>query len=813
MRRDRKYRIGSIGGLVLLALLGLAAVTFPAASQAASGSLDRGFASAGLSSASFGDFDLTSEWAESAGLPDGSAYLLASSPFRLYKIGADGRPVESFGNSGVLKVRTLVKSRPVGWYQVLAAPEGKAVLIGKSGTNPELIVLGRLLADGSPDRSFGNDGFRFVTEGSWARGAVDHKGRILLASDRDNSVVRFRHSGGLDRSFGEAGTARPDLRYDYSGSYPYALAANATGVYVVASQRTYRLTSAGELDLGFGGGDGYVNRGGNRIGLTGDRIVLQYWGGKVDRLLTNGTPDPTYGPDGHGAAHGEAESNSNGALLADGSLIFVSEPTVVGGVRRFNLTRLDPNGFPDPTFAGDARLEAGWLDGGASPTLWTVAGRGAAVMGGQPGTAYFRLVDEDGIPAPDFGVDGIGSIRTALVANGNLSDSGQRRDRSYLTVGSLSEAGRHNYGIGVFSFRRNGKPDAGFGTNGRIVLQVPSMRWDPKPKLTLLPSGGAMVCAKVGKDSLVWKIGRNGKLADSFGNGGRLTLPFSSRCQDIAFDGKGAVLSAVDIEPGRRGLDLVRLRPDGALDPNYGVDGVAERTPMADLDYFWVHDTRLMTDRRGRTLLIVSNGDARYISRYTQAGVPDPRFGFEGKLHYGFDSVSQAKDGQKPIYLRGLKKIRGFALGRRGTIFITGSYGKRAFVAKLDSRGFPVRGYGRRGLVILPESNQSQAPYLRRPIHARANGIGVGRDGSVIVTGTSRPICRDPFGCSFPLMLKRIKPNGRVDRGFGNRVYRDIKSWPDASGQYVHFDGSKIVATGSITFAPDRRNFMIARFR
>jgi hypothetical protein len=234
---------------------------------------------------------------------------------------------------------------------------------------------------------------------------------------------------------------------------------------------------------------------------------------------------------------------------------------------------------------------------------------------------------------------------------------------------------------------------------------------------------------------------------------------------------------------------------------------------MTDFDFYWVYKSSLMTDHRGRTLMIASDGDARYIARYTRDGFPDRSFGFDGKIHFGLDSVSQSKDGQKPIYLRGLGEIRGTAFGPKESIFLTGSYDKRGFIAKLNSRGFPVSSYGRRGVVRLPESGKSLNDFIKSTTHARATGIGVRNDGSAVVTGTSRPVCRRPLGCRYPLMLKRVLPNGTLDRKFGSRALRGLSKRPDATGSFVHFDGNRIIVTGSVSFAIERHNFMIARFR
>ncbi len=795
-RNHRQHHTGAIAGLLSLGIVLLLSFAPGAAAQ-------------GIGSFGFGDFAQEQNWIESAPLPDGSTYLLTGTPFRLVRIGADGNPDASFGKNGEKRLATTIGGREVEWRDVFAAPDRGAILIGSTGMGTEFAVINRLLPDGRQNKSFGAPGPVFQTDLRWENGTVDASGRILLASSFETTVARLKPSGALDTSFGTGGFARSDLKFSYSSSYPYGMSAGNQGIYVVSYERTYRLTSDGHLDLSFGGGDGWVGRGGIRVDEMQDGVIIQSWNGHVERLLGDGTPDTSYGS--NGTAFGGAANQGIGTLLEDGSLIFIS-PRGDESDRLYDVTRLGPDGEPDPNFAGDGRLEADWLDGTRTTQLWTIPGKGAALWGSQEGQGLVRVVDGDGNLDPGFGSGGIASIRTPLLPDADLTDSGQRKDKTVLTVGSVAEVARHNFGVVVASFGRNGKPEPRFGDRGRLVLVKPSFRTDSRPRLTLLPSGGAMICAKAGSASLVWKIDRNGNPDKGFAEDGRLVLPFSSRCDDISFDGTGAVLAAMEVSD-QRGVDLIRIRTNGTLDKGYGVDGIAERTPMADGDFYWAYGSRLLTDRKGRTLLIASRGDARYISRYTRKGFPDESFGFEGKIHFGLDSVSQEKDGQKPIYLRGLGSIRGFAFGPGGSIYLTGTYAKRAFVAKLNSRGFPVKRYGKGGVVILPESGESQKPFQRREVHARAYGIAVRPNGSVIVTGVSRPTCSEPWGCSYPLMLKRVKPNGKVDSRFGAWAYRFVKEKPDATGKYVHFAGKRIVVTGSISFAIERRNFMLARFR
>ena len=318
-----------------------------------------------------------------------------------------------------------------------------------------------------------------------------------------------------------------------------------------------------------------------------------------------------------------------------------------------------------------------------------------------------------------------------------------------------------------------------------------------------------MICAKQGRDSVVWRISRDGQLVESFGEDGRLVLPFQQRCQDISFDGLGAVISAMGMGEDRGELDLIRITRAGEIDTSYGNGGIAFRQPKMKT---YVYQTRLFSDPKGRTVLVSTVSDPPYIARFTREGRPDTSFGFKGIIYYGIHSVDQVYVPQKPIFLKGLGRIADIAFGRGGAIFLAGAIHKVGFVAKLGPRGFPVAGFGK-GAVRMLYGSRTPIPKYLWPKDPRVAGIGISPDGSLVVTGYSRPTCNPKWGCFHPLLVKRLRPDGSIDRAFERRAYRHLRAFPEAIGQDVFFDGRKPIVTGSIEFAPERSNFMVARLK
>jgi uncharacterized delta-60 repeat protein len=805
MKREQIHPAVMRWGLFLLVICLSATFATSSAAKRFPGSLDRSFGgndARGVASVGFGDRDVTADWIDAAPLPDGSTYLLAGVPFRLYKLGSDGNLDMSFGDDGSYKPRTLFGNRTAGWSQVLAAPDGGPILIGSLTRRATAVT--RLKPDGRPYRPFGSGKTVFVRSAPNSIGAVDQRGRIVLVSNRKESVTRLKANGKIDLTFGEDGTSTPEVPWQT----PREVLVTGTRIYVAAYGRTFRLTNSGDLDRSFNG-TGFVKAGGDKITPLEDGFILSSSSGRVHRLTRAGSPYPGYGPSGNGSAFGRAAINSVGAALPDGSVIFVTDRTDDSFDQLYDLTRLDPSGQPDASFGGDGSLEANWLDGGPLPYSWATADGRAAFWGGKPGHLDIRLVDTSGALDNDFGTDGTASVRTPLIPHSVMADSARRPDGSILAVGTIARSDGWDKGIAVASIGRSGRPEAFFGDRGRLVLSDPSFRSDPKPKVTLLPDGGAMICAKQGKDSVVWRIRRDGRLVESFGDNGRLVLPFQGRCQDISFDGVGAVLSALGIGGDRLELDLIRITPDGELDTSYGNGGVAARQQKMKT---YVHQTRLFADPKGRTVLVSTVSDPPYVARFTREGRPDTSFGFRGIVYYGIHSVDQGYVPQKPIFLKGLGRIADIAFGREGTIFLTGALRKVAFVAKLGPRGFPVARFGNRGIRMLYGSRSPIPEYLW-PKDPRVNGIGVSPDGSLVVTGYSRPTCSPKWGCFHPLLVKKLRPDGSIDRKYERRAFRDLRQFPEAIGQDVYFQGRKPVVTGSIEFAPERNNFMVARLK
>lgn len=322
-----------------------------------------------------------------------SSRMLVISPFgSIARVDANGSLDRSFGDEGWVKTR---------FSDVLVAPGGKLLLAGSGERsdrpgNSDATVT-RLLADGRPDRSFGDQGVAHVDFGGRYDGAaalaVDARGRIVVGGakqtylaerggdDASPVVARLFANGTLDRAFGNKG-----LRHLSSGgeSGVRDLGLDESGAIVAEGEAyigtaIWRLSESGEVDRHFGNKgevtiEGRDRRGNDwaetlglvdRIGVRADgKIVIAGTGSTYGdgtnyrlvalRLRRDGRLDRGYGHRGYATAQfagwtfvGSVTMLPGGGLVAATSAQGVHEKrSDVGLIALDGRGRLNPRLLP-----------------------------------------------------------------------------------------------------------------------------------------------------------------------------------------------------------------------------------------------------------------------------------------------------------------------------------------------------------------------------------------------------------------------------------------------------------------------------------
>lgn len=155
--------------------------------------------------------------------------------FALARILADGTPDPTFGTQG--RVMTQVSSG-TGFitdiaHKVMVQPDGKIVLAGAAGSR---LALARYLPNGAPDLAFGQGGAVIHAAHPPATGLAWHNGRLYTCgsvSEEDQSldisISAFTPDGNADLSFAPDGLYKKHL---YERNYTHALLIQPDGKIV-----------------------------------------------------------------------------------------------------------------------------------------------------------------------------------------------------------------------------------------------------------------------------------------------------------------------------------------------------------------------------------------------------------------------------------------------------------------------------------------------------------------------------------------------------------------------------------------------------
>jgi uncharacterized delta-60 repeat protein len=334
----------------------------------------------------------------------------SSSVFRFLP---EGELDPSFGQAGVSSLDFGL------WYQTIDAGlllgDGTlfyATSIARDSFHGPLVVLTRLLADGSPDPAFGGGDGVIVSNLPVNGGALDlalaADGRIVLATGADGGgflVARLLPDGEPDPSFSEDGVA--------TASVPDAGVA-----------RTVLVTpDGGVIAAGDGGRDG-----GPRSSLVS--------------FQSDGDVDPGFGADGVVTTDfgtGRRTAVGELALQPDGRLVLSG----IVGLRKIRpvVARYEPGGDPDPTFDADGVAKLGKFSSGAALGAVAIQPDGRIVAAGNADSDLFLArLRPNGKRDRSFSRDG--RLRTGLGGNGDTVTSlALQPDGKILAAGYRAQSG------------------------------------------------------------------------------------------------------------------------------------------------------------------------------------------------------------------------------------------------------------------------------------------------------------------------------------------------------------------------------------
>jgi uncharacterized delta-60 repeat protein len=471
------------------------------------------------------------------------------------------------------------------------------------------------------------------------------------------------------------------------------------------------LSAAGDLDPTFGRG-GVASLG--YAGSTEDmskgmavmpdgRIVVggsSFMGtsaGTLSRYLSDGTPDPSFGPDGNGQVRLDVPwQNGVDDLVVnpDGSVIAIGTPrteAVFGDVPR--VQRFTPAGAPDPAWV--APRAAANITGLTRDLVGASGGRSIDVTS----TMAVRL-NADGTLDATFGFGG--------KATYNLDSARQRfqayagalqPDGALVLVGEWYSLDTAMKTAAVRRYTAAGQLDATFGAGGTFVLPGVSSTKSSLRAVGLDPAGNIVAVGYDVNDSLVARFTPAGAPDPDFAAGlgaaanpapGVRIVKLSETAPDklysVAVEPDGRVLAAgfnEDSVANGGGTLLLRLTAGGDDDWSFGTGGVQNPAPDP---WLLVSTPRLaLQDVDGSNtdpyILMSSGGYAtpnsapdQTVARFYPDGSPDTSFGenetgmvvtdFRGPLSI-YDGRPALQEDGKLVFPGAIRTIAGgLVLGR-----------------------------------------------------------------------------------------------------------------------------------------------------
>jgi uncharacterized delta-60 repeat protein len=331
------------------------------------------------------------------------------------------------------------------------------------------------------------------------------------------------------------------------------------------------------------------------VGDAGDGNVA------VLRYMPDGTLDPSFSKDGV-ARFSFADGTSRGQAVAIDShdRVIVAGSSEAAGQRRttdFGVARLTASGKLDRSFSGDGKVVThvgGEISKDAAGSVAIdAAGRivaaGSSRVGGQVGFTLVRY-RPDGTLDPSFSGDG--EARTVFGEHSQDSAESVTIDSAgRIVAAGISRDFSQPYGDGyrsaVARYLPGGNLDPSFSGDGRQLIAYHNQQLDLQAVAVddhdrILLAGTDYVFQQDTHFAVI-RLRPNGALDPSFASGGKNATAFQGGfAYSVAIEPDGRIVAAgyapdpTSTDPeGRLQFALARYTPGGALDPSFSGDGRA----------------------------------------------------------------------------------------------------------------------------------------------------------------------------------------------------------------------------------------------
>ncbi|MDI3291434.1 hypothetical protein [Polyangium sp. 15x6] len=359
-----------------------------------------------------------------------------------------------------------------------------------------------------------------------------------------------------------------------------------------------------------------------------------------------------------------------------------------------------PSSSSSSSNAGGSGGVGGSGGAGASGGVGGSGGSGASGGAGGAGGGGEAFLPLD----PSFGTDGLATAAGSTPNWDLVYASARQPDGKILVAGGTSDT---SYGEGLL-FRANadGTLDTSFGEGGKVLATTRSRAAFHgvvvAPNGDILAAGLASQHLNINR-MLVARFDATGKPVASFGEGG-LVLGASGTAWAIALQPDGKIVVAGQLAPPfqQPGHLVQRFLPDGSLDMAFGDAGVVE-IPSEDGSFA----SAMALTSEGKMVLCGMHGDGERTTlvRLLPNGALDPSFDEDGILVTSLIDVYDDADWTSPT------SGSICAVAPDGKILVAGGSPLATSVLRLDSSGKPDTTFGGGdGLASLAIADGGSAP-------------------------------------------------------------------------------------------------------
>ena len=657
-------------------------------------------------------------------LPDGRLYVFgyAGTPAQVWmaRLLPDGTPDASFGSAGAAVARSD------GWVgsarRVLQDDRGGLVLIWESADpTANKIRISRYTPEGKADPaySFGDGEVVLDTALFGARTTLpfgagfDDLGRLLVFAAATNAswnttlIYRFQRPGYPDATFGDQGVlAIQQQNFAFYGHQWTVLPANGTGFvlveWLVDGVRLQKLDLAGQLVTTFGdGGTAHflfpgngvypgnaVMRGDGSILVTGTRQPTQYneifvlgvtADGALDTRLGTEVPQRTY----RGQDTGDAGGMTGADIAAGGGAGFVVAGAAAsnGNADDILALQLDAAGNRVTAFGGNGRVV--WNGGAVVPeaaqAIWAQPDGRLFTLNLAGAQANWRRFQADGRVDQGYGSAGKralagdwtgANVRVFTQSDGQILLARQQNGPTFTNVTQVAR------------YAADGTPDAGFGGSGILRLIDDAQAAAVRPGLAQLPDGRLLIATYGDGGLRLRRITPAGAPDATFGNGNGIVFPplhgrpqvgYAMAVQDdgkIVMGAATTVIPQLPLPQNPAYSDVVvRLLPDGTLDPSFGLQG-----GVVPIQIEAAHDPQILRviPLPDGKLIVAGN-----ITRVGQQQFFFLRLNADGSVDTTYGDHTDAGDGPGPFIWSDVDQtaMADAVVDAAGRLVITGLYG------------------------------------------------------------------------------------------------------------------------------------------